>query len=357
MTQRSVTVAHLLIPRTVKKAVQFLFFPHARWHDAAADQPLLSLPVKKVAGPALEGLDAALSALFREDLGLPEAAEGPRKALRRSRLRLVSPALRTPTAYTLAPVLAEVPPRRHAQLARRLRGAWLTPAEALRHPELSPTARRVLQRAGATLDDWLAPAAPTSARDQAWTERLLAAQRGDKSLFGSLLEDMRPVLQRRLRACGWTRALASEPADVEDALADAACNALDHLGSFDPDLGGATTWLWSITRNCAVTLLRKRARHAAFSLSPDGDTAGDWLGSDALDPALLAESEDDLARARGLLAEALAGADPLDRRIWQMRFAEGRKYDDIAAELAMPLGSVATIIHRLRKKGKLALET
>src|SRR5262249_21366760 len=144
MTQRTVTVAHLLIPRTAKKAVQFLFFPHPRWHDAAADQPLLSLPVKKVADPAPSGLDAALSAIFRDDLGLPGAPEGPRKALRRSRLRLVSPALQTPTAYTLAPMLAEVPARRHAALARRVRGEWLTPAEAFRHRDLSPTPRPAL---------------------------------------------------------------------------------------------------------------------------------------------------------------------------------------------------------------------
>jgi RNA polymerase sigma-70 factor (ECF subfamily) len=189
-----------------------------------------------------------------------------------------------------------------------------------------------------------------SARQRAWTEQLLDAQDGDIERFGTLFEEMKPVLRTRLRSCSWTRNLGTE--EVEDALNEAALNGLQHLHTFDATRGSALWWLWSITRNSAVSTLRRRGRYVALDLTAL-EAAGQGKGSDHTDPAVLAAAREEAALVERRLAAALDGAGPVARRVWEMRFA-GLPYAQIAAELDLPVGTVATCIHRLRKESRVA---
>src|SRR5205085_405685 len=97
--------------------------------------------------------------------------------------------------------------------------------------------------------------------------------------FGSLFEQMKPTLIAQLRSCSWTRALSMKPDDIEDVLNDVAVNALEHLHTFDPSRGSALTWLWFITRNRGVSVVRRRV---PFGLRDD-DLGADGLASAELD--------------------------------------------------------------------------
>jgi RNA polymerase sigma factor (sigma-70 family) len=319
---------------------------------------LLAVPTKKIAprgrasSPDDGALRRALAAVLREDLGLAGERPGWERRLRPARLDLCSPTRGVPTTYTVWPVLVPVDHTRQDALRYRLCGEWLTYREALQHPDLSPTARAALEGAGPCSLDQV-PAGKRAGRPglspaDDWTARLLDARAGDLNAFGQLFEEMKPWLVTRLRTCGYTRALFQVPDEVEDALHDAAVSALGNLKAFEPDRGSAATWLWVVTRNSAVTLLRRRGGRRVLSLSPWANRSWPDVPDDRQDPAVLAEEREALEIARRHLNLALDRCNPEVRRTWELRYLHGKRYAEIAADLGRSPGTIATWLHRVK---------
>jgi RNA polymerase sigma-70 factor (ECF subfamily) len=344
MSQRRIQVIHALPTRERKGVREFLLFPHARW-QVGASSPFLALPTKQVR-PAGNGPAATLGILLSEEMGLAPADLPP--LLGSVSLNLRSPALGVPTAYSVLPVMVPVPLREQAALQQRLGGEWMLPEEALRRVLLSPTARRVLEQ--------VAPEAARSlSRGEAANVHLLAAQAGDLELFARLFESYRPMLIDRLRRATETSGLFRVEQDVEDTLSEAAGRILAHLDSFDATRGTAEAWVWTITYRCGVTILRRRTRHRAESLL-NFDTGEESIAGPAGDPAEEIATRDDARLVRTELAEVLASEDPAAQEAWRLRFEEDRSYQEIAEELDRPLGTVATLIHRIRKQVRRRVE-
>src|SRR5262245_55546526 len=89
------------------------------------------------------------------------------------------------------------------------------------------------------------------------TELLLAAQRGEAAKFAELIEKTRPRLTRQLLGCDLTRAIGE---DLPDALADGVLQAWRFLAAYRADRCPAYGWLWVLTRNAAIDILRRRSR-------------------------------------------------------------------------------------------------
>jgi RNA polymerase sigma factor (sigma-70 family) len=159
---------------------------------------------------------------------------------------------------------------------------------------------------------------------------------------------------RRLRGCHSTAALFEVWEDVEDALANAAASALAHLARFDETRGTADAWLWILTRNAAVSILRHRGRWYTAGSGPVSASVIDLLVEDRYNPAALAEYEDDLRDARARIARALPAADPVARQAWELRFIQEKSYAAISEELGVPVGTLATWFHRLKKNARTA---
>jgi RNA polymerase sigma-70 factor (ECF subfamily) len=179
-----------------------------------------------------------------------------------------------------------------------------------------------------------------------FTEQLLRAQGGPSELFGSLWEEVAPRLLRRLRECEETRALSRE--DAEDALQEASLRAWASLRSFEACRGSAWTWLWCITRNCAVVILRRRARRHAVSLNAGVEGVEVEVADDSPGPAAVIEAREETQGMQRLLEEALSAAGKEVRQVWGLRFRQGRKFCDIARELKTPPGTIAGRIHALK---------
>jgi len=357
MTQRRIDVLHVLAARGEGRRRQYLFYPHRKWTSPDSGRPVLALPTKKIAtGRTASSLAAAalrrsFTAVLHEDLGL--AVERPtwERRLPRAGLEMCSPTQGVPTTYTIWPVLLPVDPPQHDALRARLGGRWLTGREALRHPLLSPTARRVLERGDLPSFD-PSTAGETGERKalpvDKWTARLAAAARaGDVNALGPLFEEMRPWLRACLRACPCTNPLFQVRDDVEDALQDAVVNALSHLHAFDPCLGSARTWLWTLTRNCAVTILRRRGRPIVSLFHEDGRPREEIAGDEG-DPADLSEEREELVIARRRLEQALGLCGDKVRLAWELRHLHGKQYDEIAEVMGRPLGTIATWMHRVK---------
>lgn len=109
-------------------------------------------------------------------------------------------------------------------------------------------------------------------------------------------------------------------------------------------------WLYRIAHNEAANWLRRRARHPEAHMEPEdwarvGDPAGDTPES-----ALAARQE------QRRLREALAGLRPRLRSALVLYYFEDKSYQEIAEILQVPMGTVATLIHRGRSALRAALE-
>lgn len=122
-----------------------------------------------------------------------------------------------------------------------------------------------------------------------------------------------------------------------------------HVGTFNPQLGKFSTWLYHIARNVVRTHLGKTLRRpATHDLGEERtlENAVPDLSAEA-DPAggvLRAEAE---AEVRAALAEL----PERTRAILSLRYYDNMEYQAIAQTMGLSLGNVKTLIHR----GKLAL--
>ncbi len=175
-------------------------------------------------------------------------------------------------------------------------------------------------------------------------ERLVqAVLDGDRDAFGSLVERYKRGI------ASFIGASVRQPSDVADLTQETFLRAYAHLGTFNPDLGRWSTWVYHIARNVVRTFLgRSQKRPAQAELAEDQtlENVLPDLSRDA-DPAggvLRAEAE---AEVRAALAEL----PERTRTVLSLRFYDNMDYQTIATTMGLSLGNVKTLIHR----GKLAL--
>lgn len=145
---------------------------------------------------------------------------------------------------------------------------------------------------------------------------------------------------------------------AEDLSQDAFIKVLNHIDRYSPEFK-FSSWLFKIANNVAIDHLRRR-RIDTISMdgSPNASSASEIeastieLGSDqesALDEMEAKELGSSIERAIGSLR-------PEYRSCIMLRHVEGRSYEEIAATLDLPLGTVKTYIHRARHELRKALE-
>ena len=167
-------------------------------------------------------------------------------------------------------------------------------------------------------------------------EALIAeAQRGDSDAFG--------VLVVRYQDHLYTMAvrLLGSPADAADVVQETFTRAFTHVH----DLRGLTVrnWLFRVATNCARDVQRRRMRKPTTPLDDEG---GNVIALP--DPALGPEA-DALARERmAAIRDALAELAPEHREVVVLRDVNDLTYDDIAAVLRCPIGTVRSRLSRGR---------
>ncbi len=169
------------------------------------------------------------------------------------------------------------------------------------------------------------------------------ARDGDPRAFEQLFSRYRDGLrQLYLQRTGGNRA------DADDLLQETFVKVYLHLDRYDPRYTFGQ-WIYTIARNAFIDLLRKRHGEVSLEALPGGG----WGA--ALDPT----PEERVIRSQqhAQLMGYLERMSPRYRRLVELRFLNEYSYEEIAAELAIPIGTVKTRIHRAREQlCKLILE-
>jgi RNA polymerase sigma-70 factor, ECF subfamily len=161
------------------------------------------------------------------------------------------------------------------------------------------------------------------------------ARRGDPRAFVDLVRGFDHSFRRLAYR------LLGDRLELDDVLQEAYTKAFAALPRFRGD-SALQTWLYRIVYNTCLDQL-KRQRPAAMALEPELDAA-------ATDPA-------DLVATRSALADALAALAPVERAVVLLVDADGLSYDDAAAIVGVPAGTIASRLSRARASLRRSLRT
>jgi RNA polymerase sigma-70 factor, ECF subfamily len=178
------------------------------------------------------------------------------------------------------------------------------------------------------------------------------AQQGREAAFRELIRRYeRPVFSLIFR-------MVRDRETAEDLSQETFIKVLNHVDKYRPEFK-LSSWLFKIANNVAIDHMRKRQLE---TVSMDGspharsqaETEATSFDVEARQETALEELESkELGSA---IERAIAGLRPEYRSCIMLRHVEGRSYEEIAATLDLPLGTVKTYIHRARHELRRALE-
>lgn len=183
---------------------------------------------------------------------------------------------------------------------------------------------------------------PVSADDNRLIADCLA---GDTNAFGELVRRHQDRLYNAVyRFVGNTE-------DALDVVQEAFLSAYQSLDSFKGD-ALFSTWLYRIAVNTAISLKRKKRVLARL---PDRNGEN---GLEVADQSELNQPGSAMERAeeQRKLHQALSRLSPEHRVVLVMKELEGQKYEDMAATLGVPIGTVRSRLHRARLELRELLE-
>jgi RNA polymerase sigma factor (sigma-70 family) len=142
--------------------------------------------------------------------------------------------------------------------------------------------------------------------------------------------------------------ILGERSEAEDVLQEVFVTVWRKAADFDAARASPMTWLIAITRNRAIDRLRasRQSRHMAPI-----ETAGDVADAAPMADSLL-ESTQDTARLHGCIGELATH----ERAALHGAFFDGNTYEELAARMTVPLGTMKSWIRRAMIKLKACLE-
>jgi RNA polymerase sigma-70 factor (ECF subfamily) len=178
------------------------------------------------------------------------------------------------------------------------------------------------------------------------------AQRGREDAFRELVRRYeRPVFSLIFR-------MVRDTATAEDLAQDSFIKVLNNIDKYRPEFK-LSSWLFKIANNVTIDHLRRRQLNTiSMDGSPHASTAAD-VESTRFDIASGDENALDEMESKELgsaIERAIASLRPEYRSCILLRHVEGRSYEEIAATLDLPLGTVKTYIHRARHELREQLE-
>lgn len=124
---------------------------------------------------------------------------------------------------------------------------------------------------------------------------------------------------------------------AEDVLQDVFVSVWERAGQFDQRRGRALAWLYSIARNRAIDVLRKRRSSSAV----------EGVDLEQIeDPSDTPVDERESARSVSALEECLQRLTELQRRCMRLAYVQGLSQEEIAASTGNPLGTVKSWLRR-----------
>ncbi len=141
------------------------------------------------------------------------------------------------------------------------------------------------------------------------------------------------------RVYGLVLRIVRRPALAEEAVEDAYLQVWSQAVRFDGTRGRALSWILGMARSRAIDTVRREARFQHDSLDDEAPAA-------SVDAAAPADELLQAAHGYAELQRALLQLQAQPRQLVAMAFFRGLSHEEIAAQMALPLGTVKSQIRR-----------
>ena len=174
------------------------------------------------------------------------------------------------------------------------------------------------------------------------TEWMLAVRdRRDRAAFGRLFDHFGPRLKGVAVRGGMS------PAQAEDIVQDVMLTVWRKAHLFDPERAQVSAWVYQISRNRQIDVIRKERRPVPEALKEPEATQEDAVQVVALDQEV------------GKLRAALARLKPAQREMVEKAYLGDLSHSEIREQTGLPLGTIKSRIrlgleklrHELKDKG------
>jgi RNA polymerase sigma-70 factor (ECF subfamily) len=171
---------------------------------------------------------------------------------------------------------------------------------------------------------------------------VIQASLADPAAFAAIFDRHAASLHRFL-------ARRVEPADADSLLGDVFRIAFERRGSFEPAHVSARPWLYGIATNLIARHRRSEARRlrAMASLAArrvdDADAGADAVADRAAEAI-------DAGESWSLLVDAVDGLPDVERHALLLYAWEELSYEEVAAALGVPVGTVRSRLNRARRR-------
>ena len=177
--------------------------------------------------------------------------------------------------------------------------------------------------------------------DKARNDLLLVelARNGNEKAFSSLLNRYRDSIYFMLLK------MVNNSSDAEDLTIEAFGKAFRNLDSYTPEFA-FSTWLFKIATNNCIDFIRKKqvSPNPIDQLQDDLENLTVNIQSDLPDPEETLINDQKIA----VLKDIVNQLKPRYRNLIELRYYKEYSYEEIAAELKLPLGTVKAQLYRAK---------
>ena len=173
---------------------------------------------------------------------------------------------------------------------------------------------------------------------------LIAAALRDRNAFALIVRRYEPPLSRYLRR------LLGGSQSIEDVLQEVFIKVYVNLNDYDR-ARPFSPWIYRIAHNEAVSFLRKRRAEPYVISGEEG-----MLLIERVMDGFKVQEELDRSRIGALIREAIRSLERRYRDAVVLRFLEEKSYEEISEILEIPMGTVATLINRGKKRLRRSLD-
>lgn len=185
--------------------------------------------------------------------------------------------------------------------------------------------------------------APTGRRTDEWSECLTQiAEHEDRAAFTRLFRHFAPLI-KAFALSGSTMSATHADELVQEVM----LKVWQKAAAFNPEKAAASTWVYTIARNCRTDMFRRLQKFdtplAAEDFTPE---------QDGEEPFAQLQSKRSGERIREMMAELPADQTQILAKVYM----EGKSHAEAAAELDLPLGTVKSRVRLAIQKLQVQFE-
>ena len=182
----------------------------------------------------------------------------------------------------------------------------------------------------------------TNLSEKAQRDYLLVqkANNGDQKAYAELLDRYRDAIYYMLLK------MVNNASDAEDLTIEAFGKAFKNIQQYAPNFA-FSTWLFKIaTNNCIDFIRKKKANHVSLDQNDDEhEKATMDIQSPVMDPEETMINDQKIKMMRSVVDKL----KPRYRKLIELRYFSELSYEEIAAELELPIGTVKAQLFRARE--------